>query len=412
MSPKTKHTLDGKIIKLQRGIAIYKTHASPYWNARIRNSNTHSYLVRSTKEKSRIKARAAALELASDLLSNRTAVPKEFTFKYYATRFLEKARGLVARGERNEHYTRSALLFLDNDQWGLMKALGDQDVRQIKTRHFQQFMDTVAVNRPDLSPSTRNGLSATFRNVLKVACDDGVIDQVPSTPRTPHSDNPRPFFRFSPLVPKSRDVYKKVLETARQMANDKVVIRGVPVTDELYDFIIFVVHSFVRPISTELYSIRHNDCETADTPKRLLVTIRNGKTGFRTANTMPGAVTAYERIRNRYPNAKGEDYIFLPEYTNRSTAARIFQRQFNYLLDTAAIKHDPFTNQDHTIYSLRHTAICMRIILSEGEVNIFNLAKNAGTSVEQIERFYARNLPLSKEMAKNLQSFGSAITPL
>jgi hypothetical protein len=28
-------------------------------------------------------------------------------------------------------------------------------------------------------------------------------------------------------------------------------------------------------------------------------------------------------------------------------------------------------------------------------------------SVEQIERFYARNLPLSKEMAKNLQSFGS-----
>ena len=50
----------------------------------------------------------------------------------------------------------------------------------------------------------------------------------------------------------------------------------------------------------------------------------------------------------------------------------------------------------------------MRIILSEGQVNIFNLAKNAGTSVEQIERFYARNLPLSAEMARNLQSFGLA----
>src|ERR1700748_3437911 len=49
----------------------------------------------------------------------------------------------------------------------------------------------------------------------------------------------------------------------------------------------------------------------------------------------------------------------------------------------------------------------MRIILSEGQVNIFNLAKNAGTSVDQIERFYARNLPLLKEMAINLQSFGS-----
>ena len=40
------------------------------------------------------------------------------------------------------------------------------------------------------------------------------------------------------------------------------------------------------------------------------------------------------------------------------------------------------------------------------KVNIFNLAKNAGTSVEQIERFYAKHLPLSREMAKNLQSFG------
>jgi hypothetical protein len=29
----------------------------------------------------------------------------------------------------------------------------------------------------------------------------------------------------------------------------------------------------------------------------------------------------------------------------------------------------------------------MRIILSGGKVNILNLAKNAGTSVDQIERF-------------------------
>ncbi len=60
----------------------------------------------------------------------------------------------------------------------------------------------------------------------------------------------------------------------------------------------------------------------------------------------------------------------------------------------------------HTVYSLRHTAICMRLVLSHGKVNIYNLAKNAGTSVDQIERFYAKNLPLSAELARNLQSFG------
>ncbi len=64
------------------------------------------------------------------------------------------------------------------------------------------------------------------------------------------------------------------------------------------------------------------------------------------------------------------------------------------------------TNAERSVYCLRHTAICMRIILSHGKVNIFNLANNAGTRVEQIERFYAKHLPLSREMAKNLQSFG------
>ena len=54
--------------------------------------------------------------------------------------------------------------------------------------------------------------------------------------------------------------------------------------------------------------------------------------------------------------------------------------------------------------------LIMIAALNVGTLLIFNLAKNAGTSVDQIERFYARNLPLSKEMAINLQSFGSAST--
>jgi hypothetical protein len=50
----------------------------------------------------------------------------------------------------------------------------------------------------------------------------------------------------------------------------------------------------------------------------------------------------------------------------------------------------------------------MRIVNSEGKVNIFTLAKNAGTSVDQIERFYARHLPMSSELWLNLQSFGES----
>jgi hypothetical protein len=91
---------------------------------------------------------------------------------------------------------------------------------------------------------------------------------------------------------------------------------------------------------------------------------------------------------------------------NRDSAKRIAQRQFNALLKECDLKQNPLFQYPHSLYSLRHTAICMRLTLSKGQVNIYTLAKNAGTSVNQIERFYARHLPLSAELVKNLQSFG------
>src|SRR4029078_8814062 len=146
-------------------------------------------------------------------------------------------------------------------------------------------------------------------------------------------------------------------------------------------------------MTTERYALKHNDITIAEEPKRLLVTVRNGKTGMRIANTLDGAVAPYKRLCQRYPDAKGEDYLFLPHYENRVTAARVFARQFNALLEETGLKMDAVLQTQRTIYSLRHTAFCLRIILSQGKVNISNLAKNAGSRVEQIERFSARNLP-------------------
>jgi hypothetical protein len=247
---------------------------------------------------------------------------------------------------------------------------------------------------------------SAFRNVLKVARDEGAIDDLPGTPRAKQKDNPRPFFRFHPLVDKKDDAYRKLLKTAREAAEEGVKVRGIPVTYELYDVIVFLTQSFVRPVVSELYSIKHNDITVSDDPKGLSVVIRDGKTGYRVARTMPEAVSIYKAIRKRYPQATGEDYIFLPQYKNRVTASQIIQRQFRELLARAGLEHDVHTGQPHSIYSLRHTAICMRIVNSQGKVNIFSLAKNAGTSVDQLERFYARHLPMSPELWHNLQSFG------
>jgi hypothetical protein len=104
-----------------------------------------------------------------------------------------------------------------------------------------------------------------------------------------------------------------------------------------------------------------------DDPRALLLTVADGKTGFRLSNTMPAAVTDYERIRKRNPDMSGpEDYLFFPQYQNRSSAKRIAQRLFNALLKRCALKENPISEYKHSLYSLRHTAICMRLTTEQG----------------------------------------------
>ena len=393
-------------IKIYKGLSIYRVANSPYWMVRVWYRKRKKYITKTTGETASILAKEAAQSLALSLLRAEKPVELEYAFHTYARKLLHKSRLQSDAGERNAQYVKTIHWAVQNADWGLLDYFGDMDVRKVKSMHFQEYLGWLQKKRPALAASTKNTLNATFRNVMKMAVDEGAVDAVPSTPRSKLKDNPRPFFRFHPLVSKEEDAYQALLTAAKQMAEDKVIVRGVPVTDELYDLLLFLSHSFVRPLTTELYAIRHSDVTVADDPKRLVVTVRDGKTGYRAANTMPAAVSVYERIKQRNPNADGEDYIFLPEYLNRTTAAKIIQRQFGELMDRSGLKVDKSTGKTHTLYSLRHTAICMRIINSEGQVNIFNLAKNAGTSVDQIERFYARFLPLSKEMARNLQSFG------
>jgi hypothetical protein len=393
-------------IRLYQGLSIYRVENSTKWYVRVWDRKRKKYIVKSTGEDSAVKAKVLAQELALSLLKAEKPVEREFTFFNFALKLLHQSRLQQTSGDRSKGYVKALHWAIQNEDWGLLRFFGEKDVRQIRTQTYQEYMADLAKRRPDMTASTRNTLMATLRNVLKIARDEGVIDAVPETPRSRVKDNPRPFFRFHPLVAKDDDNYQKLLRQVKQMADQRIAVRGVEITDELYDLVLFLTHSFVRPISSELYAIRHSDITIANDPRRLIVTVRDGKTGYRSANTMEAAVSVYQRIKVRYPDAKPDDYLFFPDYKNRITVSNIVQRQFRQVLKDGNIQIDEATGKAHTLYSLRHTAICMRIINSEGRVNIFNLAKNAGTSVDQIERFYARFLPLSKEMAKNLQSFG------
>ena len=52
---------------LRKGVTLYKRGASPFWYARIWNNSERQYLVRSTKETSRLEAAEVAEEIYADL---------------------------------------------------------------------------------------------------------------------------------------------------------------------------------------------------------------------------------------------------------------------------------------------------------------------------------------------------------
>ena len=402
---KSIHCLDGEIIILRRGLAIYKTFATPFYQVRIRDTVAGKYIVRSTKETARIKARIAAEELARDMLGKIPAVPKHLSFEHYAQLYVGQIRQDVARGQKAKSAIKNAIAPIENPTWGLVKYFGRRNVKDIASHDYTSYIRWFLEKRPDITSSSIAKSTSVFRSILRVALFDGVVHNIPETPKMVATKPAAlTFFRFHPLVSKEKDDVVRMLDEARRMETVGTIVRGIKVTEELHDIILFTLYSFVRPTTTELYSLRHADVTVEENPARLLLTIRKGKTGYRVTNTMETSVEVYRRICQRTPSARPEDYLFFPTYPNRDTAKRIIIRQFNVLLKNLDLKKDVNTGFAHSMYSLRHTSLSMRLVLSGGQVNIYTLAKNAGTSVEMLEQHYLRNLPISRELARNLQS--------
>jgi len=309
------------------------------------------------------------------------------------------------RGEVSPRLWATTNAYLNHRVWGAVKYFSGRAIADISQADCHQFLEWVQQQDGSLKPATLNYISISVRKVFKLAVFERVIPVLFHMPRVKRKDSPRAFFTFHPLVPKEEDQWEKLKSAARKMAEEKAPIRGGIITEELYDFILFMVHSFLRPVESEIYALRHRDVAISEppNPKGLILTIVDGKTGFRRVHTMPAAASVYERIRKRQGDCGSDAFLFLPQYLNRRHAIRVIQNQFNAVLDTAGLKNTNDGSNKHTVYSLRHTAICMRLVL--GEVNVFWLAKNSGTSVDQIERFYARSLPPSADVVRQLQGF-------
>ena len=104
---------------------------------------------------------------------------------------------------------------------------------------------------------------------------------------------------------------------------------------------------------------------------------------------MPHAIGLYSLIKTLHPGkVEPDDYVFFPQFESREHAMSIMTKQFTEALKLAKLKVD-HAGKKRDLYSLRHTCIS-RAILSN--IPIALVARNAGTSVDMIERFYASHL--------------------
>ena len=85
---------------IRKGMFLYKTGRSPYWFVRIWIGGEKKYVVRSTKETSRLVAEEVAEELLNDLKQDRFVfgVPKNRTFNHFAGLLINEQRRLAGKG--------------------------------------------------------------------------------------------------------------------------------------------------------------------------------------------------------------------------------------------------------------------------------------------------------------------------
>jgi hypothetical protein len=382
-------------------LQIYRIPASSFWQ--VRYFVDGKYIRKSTGTDDKAEAITKAKELFDSVrFADRLDQQKHpHTFAAAARKFVKHQESLVTVGDIDQRNQYEDQKKLSKD---ILPYFGTLDVSQITKQTINEYLASLASRK--LSKSTRNKHVGVIRKVLKHACDSGILKSLPSFPAIGQDANPRSWF--------DRNEYRKLRQTAQSYAKLKYVghafvkgksVRRLFYTDEFFDFIIFSVNVFVRISDIKLLQNKHIKLIQRGKNVGLAIRPPESKTVDRTSISMRAAVPIYERLLNRHGKlglGKPDDYVFYPEYKNRSYALNVIRRLFDHLLQQTNLKMDA-NGIARTLYSLRHTALMYRFLYG-GDVDLRALSHNALTSVSMLEKFYLAHVNSEMKM-KELQRF-------
>ncbi len=382
-------------------LTIYMMEASPFWYARYYEDG--KIVRRSLKVADKKEAIKAAKKVFVDLKHrkmNKLPFTKGSGFEVCARGLAKENEARLKRGELSKQKVQYDAARLESD---LLPHFGKYEVADIDYSVISSYINKLSTPARPLTINSLKIHLSHIKTILKYAQRVGVITALPAFPKLKTVDTARPWFNsteYSTLHSKCRSLIGKKIRVDTKAGK---FLRNVEIMPEVYDLIIFMTNSFIRPTDIKVLQHKHVAIiRGKDTYLRLTHPPTKNHGG--PVVTMERAVIVYDELLKRQREqgfGKPDDYLFCPQQQNRDYALRDITRQYDQVLKVAGLKETP-SGEARTLYSLRHTCIMFRLINGEG-IDPITLARSARTSVEMIDRFYAKHLTAEMNIAQ-LQS--------
>ncbi len=388
-------------------LKIFRISGSKYWQLRLYNHG--KYTTRSLKTTDLEEAKKFARDFFESLQEAgvyKIKLPKSIALRDEENQrllfeLIQEILNAEAEKVKRDAIKHGSYLMTKNRLEGhVFTFFKQRPLNKINTVTLEDFVSYLT--HQALSAATIQGYMAQVRKVLLLLNRRGLLAAIPPFPKVTayvHSRGAFTVNEYQDILRKSKQLRTAVY--ADWVKDRKVWIKSafhqMPV--EMNWLIRFMVYTFVRP--GDIRQIKNRHIEIIQGKHNYLrLNLPEVKRHNAATVSLPPAVNVYKSLL-AHQTARGyggeDDYVFFPEESNRRLILDIVGWLFNWILHDLGIKRGPH-GTDRTLYSLRHTAITFRLIYG-GSIDLLTLARNARTSVEMIEKFYASTLSAEMNIA-------------
>lgn len=360
-------------------LIIYKSAASRFFWVRFFFNGR--YRTKTTKTESKSDAKKFAIQFYRDNLINASVSKQSDHQKSFAVvgnlffQSTERNSNPVTYKSDYNRYKQHILPFFKQ-----------QDIDTITNSQISAFVEEL--HETKIKPATIKHHIVVLRKIMRFAIANNLMQNLPVFPRITgklKTSQKRDYL--------TKDEYTEVIKCAEKLASQKVKVRTQTITLQMKYLIQFMVNSFIRPSDLRVLKHKHIKHMKDDHDEWLSLNHPATKTNANEVQAMPASVGIYkshvaELKKEKLPCGL-DDYVFFPQMkTNRTTMMEVVSRLFKRII--AETKIEEKTGKAITLYSLRHTAIMFRLII--GKVDTLALSRNARTSQNMIDKFYAAHL--------------------